>query len=344
MATLGKLWAGTIYGTNTGKFFLEMQSSDPAISGTLRLRDADLGIAVYEVEGTFDEKLKLTGKPVQGEEGMVLGELTAEAVLTPEGSLRGTWSTSIGSGGAFEAFPHDRSNTAHTLATGLAVPLQLYNKNITLGSIRLFADDVKHLLTYIRQDFTAGLPIVTFNLRGSQVTKFTDDFLRDAGTLGRLDYLKITIQEPEPTENGINRLIIVELNAFGINEIRGQSIHESWVIGKTEATAALLRRHQRTLLTTYKKFGLNLNQFVFLAMLVVIPDIDSWKDRTLFVGAIFVLLTIMLMLHARFIPNASIQLGVTNPSFLERMWPTFVSWIAAVAASLIAAWIYSLLT
>jgi hypothetical protein len=136
-------------------------------------------------------------------------------------------------------------------------PEQLYTKNIALGSIRLFAEDVKQLLTYIRQDFLTGRPVVTFNARGGEVTRYAEDFLRDADSLGRLGYFKVTIQEPEAY--GINRLVVVELSAFGSNEVRVQGVQESWVIGKAEAIASLLRGYQSTLITTYKKFGLNLN-------------------------------------------------------------------------------------
>jgi len=48
--------------------------------------------------------------------------------------------------------------------------------------------------------------------------------------------------------------------------VRGQGMHESWVIGKTEATAALLKRHERVVVTKYKKFGLGLNQIIFMGM------------------------------------------------------------------------------
>ena len=249
---IGKLWAGRMYGTNTGNLFLELENTGPNVSGTLRIMDAEHGVAVYSVEGTFDEKLKLTGEPVKGPAGLELGTLTAEAILTPEGNLRGTWVTSLGTAGPFEVFPHDGTHQQNVAQKGPSIAEQLYTKNISLGSVRLFSNDVKHLLAYIRQDFVSGQPVVTFNIRGSQVTKFSEEFLREADSLGQLEYLKVTIQEPESEGYGINRLIVVELNAFGNNEVRGQGIHESWVIGKTEGTAALLKRHERVVITNTK--------------------------------------------------------------------------------------------
>lgn len=334
MAELGKLWAGRVYGTNTGNLFIEFQRVEaPHVSGTLRFMDTAFGLAVYSFEGTFDEALKITAKPTQGGQGIQLGEITAEARLTPEGNLRGTWTSSLGAGGTFEAFPHDATPSRMQSRDAPTIPEQLYTKNVALGSIRLFAEDVRQLLTYIRQDFLTGRPIVTFNARGGEVTRYAEDFLRDADTLGRLDYFKVTIQEPEAY--GINRLVVVELSAFGSNEVRVQGVQESWVIGKAEALASLLTRYQSTLITTYKKFGLNLNQAIFLAMLVVMPSINAWTDRVVFAVVVFVLLTAMLWLHAQYIPNASIRMGVETPTFLGRIWPTLLSWLVAVSATLV---------
>jgi hypothetical protein len=343
VAELGKLWAGRVFGTNTGNLFIEFQRIEPPhVSGALRFMDTVFGLAVYSIEGTFDEALRITGKPTQGARGIELGELTAEATLTPEGNLRGTWTSSLGTGGTFEAFPHDPvPSRAQSRAAPMA-PEQLYTKNIALGSIRLFAEDVKQLLTYIRQDFLTGRPVVTFNARGGEVTRYAEDFLRDADSLGRLGYFKVTIQEPEAY--GINRLVVVELSAFGSNEVRVQGVQESWVIGKAEAIASLLRGYQSTLITTYKKFGLNLNQAIFLAMLVVMPSINAWINRALFAVSVFILLTAMLWLHARFIPNASIRMGIAKPTFLGRIWPTLLSWLVAVSAALVAALVFYWLT
>ncbi|PTR10190.1 hypothetical protein C8R32_102280 [Nitrosospira sp. Nsp5] len=276
-----------MYGTNTGNLFLELENTGPDISGTLRIMDAEHGVAEYSIKGTFDEKLKLSGDPVKGPPDIELGTLTAEAILTPEGNIRGTWVTSIGTGGAFTAYPHHGAYPENVGQAHPPIARQLYTKNIFLGSVRLFFSDVKQLISYIQEDFNSSQPVVTYNVRGSQVTKFAEDFLNEAHSLGPLNYLKITTQEPEPGGYGINRLIVVELNAQGINEVRGQSIQESWVIGKTEATAALLKPSERVLITSYKKFGLGLNHITFLAMLVFMPEIANWKDRALFVSVVF---------------------------------------------------------
>lgn len=343
MANIGKLWAGRVYGTNTGNLFIEFEKSGPDVGGKLRFMDNAFGLAIYEIQGTFDEEtLRVTGKPAKGAVGVELGDLAVEAKLTPEGNLRGTWTTTLGTRGTFDAFPHDIAAKASQARTGAAVPEQLYTRNISLGAVRLFSEDVTQLLQHIQQDFVSGRLVVTFNARGSEVTKYAEDFLQEAKSLGPLKYLKVVIQEPEA--HGINRLVVVELNAFGANEVRVQGVQESWVIGKAESVAALIKRNQSTLITTYKKFGLNLNQAIFVAMLVVMPSITKWTERALFAVAVFALLAALLWLHAKFIPNATVQMEVERPSFFTRVWPTLLSWFVAATASLVAALVFYWLT
>ncbi len=157
-----------------------------------------------------------------------------------------------------------------------------------------------------------------------------------------MNYLKILIQEHEAY--GINRVVVIELRAYGQSEIRVQGVQESWVVGKAETLFSMLKRNESTLVTTYKRFGLNLNQFVFIGMLVVMPSISTWQHRGIFAIAVFALLTFMLWLHARFIPNASIKMTEAKPTWISRTWPSLISWIGAIASSLIAALIFYWLT
>lgn len=58
MPTLGKLWAGRIFGTNTGNFFLEVEcSQEGQVTGTFRLMDTSFGLTVYPVLSTLSREL-----------------------------------------------------------------------------------------------------------------------------------------------------------------------------------------------------------------------------------------------------------------------------------------------
>lgn len=343
MPTLGRLWAGRIYGTNTGNLFIELNASGDGISGTLRLMDTFFGLAVYCVTGSFDGTLRLHGEPVQSAPGVNAGSIDATAVLTPEGHLRGEWQSSIGTAGTFEAYPHDVPPPDQRAAPGAAqVPEQIYTSSLALGALRLYAKDIWELAQFIRRDFVVGRMVVTYAVRGNEVTKYLEDFQNEAAALGELRRIKLTIQEPEA--HGINKVVVVDLNSLSQNEIRAQGINESWVVGKAEAIARMLRAHEKGLVTVYKKFGITLNQIIFLTMLVLIPAIESLWQRAGFVVFVVVLIGILFRLHTRLIPNTALYFGEQEPTVFQRMWPSLASWLIAATASLAAAVVFYWLT
>lgn len=342
MSDLGKQWAGRVYGTNTGNIFVEFEQTEPTIIGRLHLLDPLAGVAVYRLGGSFDERLELTGEWQEGGNPEAHGTLSINGRLTPDGNLRGTWISTIGTGGTFELFPHDLSVAPAQGAGEQTGPEQLYTRRKELGAIRLYADDVKELIKYITEEFSAPRPVVAYRVRGSEVAKYANDFINEFSAIGDLDYLKVTVQEPE--EHGLNRLVMVELSSTGKNELLVQSTRESWVVGRSEALANFLKPYASTLVTTYKRFGLNINSVIFLAMFVAIPEIQWWGERTIFVVAVVALLGILYWLHAKVIPNTYILLRQTQPSAIVRAWPTIVSWILAASASLAAAVVFRLIT
>jgi hypothetical protein len=342
MEALGKLWAGRMYGTNAGNIFVDLDQSVDGVTGTLRVLDAQFGLTVFRVSGSFDGTLRLHGDPIQAPPGITSGSIDATARLTPAGALRGEWQSSIGTAGTLEIYPHDvpSSDQGGTESTG--IPEQIFTANISLGALRVYAKDLWELVQFVRKDFLVGRPVITYAIRGNEVTKYLEDFKQEASTLGELRRLKLTIQEPEA--HGINKVVIVELNSLGQNEVRVQGINESWVMGKAEAIARTLRLAEKGLVTTYKKFGLTLNQFIFLAMLVLIPAIDLLWQRAVFVAIVVVLLGFLYWLHSRFIPNAIVYVGAHEPTRLQRAWPSILSWLVATTASLAAAYVFYLLT
>ncbi len=338
MATLGRLWAGQVYGTNTGNLFLEFDTVEPVVAGTLRFLDNKFGPVLYQIEGKFDDRLAASGTPLQTKPEVQVGDIVIEADLTSEGQLRGTWKSSIGTGGTFIAYPHDTSRSNHGPGQASAIPEQLYTANITLGAIRLRTEAIGEMVDFVKREFVFGRPILTYVVRGNEVTKYYEDFQSDADVPSELRYLKLTIQELEA--HGINRVVVVELSANGENVVRVQGINESWVVGKAEATARLLRAYEKSLVTTYKKFGLSLNHAIFLAMLITMPSIVLLQDRFIFAAALVALLNGLYWLHQRFIPNAIISVRTGRPSLVQSISPTVLSWVGAASASLAAALVY----
>lgn len=222
------------------------------------------------------------------------------------------------------------------------VPEQIYSSNITLGAIRLNSAAIDELVQFVRRDFLIARPVLTYVVRGNEVTKYFEDFKADVDVPPELRYLKLTIQELEA--HGINKMVVVELNARGENVVRVQGINESWVVGKAEATARMLREAEKTLATTFKKFGLTLNTLMLVAMVVTMPSIALLTDRILFAAVILALVNGLYWLHQRFIPNAVVSVRSDQPSLLRRLSPTVLSWVVAASASVAAALVYRWLT
>jgi hypothetical protein len=339
MSSIGKLWAGRLFGTNMGNLFVETSSTNGEFTGTVRFMDDRFGLVIYAITGTFDgTNVQFTGKCTQSPEGVVNGEISARGTLTPEGQLRGQWSSTIGTGGTFILHPHD-SSSGNEITPGL-LPERMHTATRSIGAIRLYAEDVQELIGFLSKDFNQGRVVVTYRERGSEVSRYASDLQNDLARLGKLRYLKLLIQEPEAY--GINRLAIVELNANGTNEIRVQGVQESWVIGKAESVASLLRLHQKTLSTTFRSFGLNIKGLLALGTLVALPELSIGK-RIIFVAVVAIIAWLIVQAHTRFIPNVLVYLSPRLPNAIERAWPQLLSWLIAVTSALVASIAYGVL-
>ncbi len=339
MTGIGRLWAGKIYGTNTGNLFAELEPSDGAFNGTLRLLDDRFGVAIYSVTGTFDGvSITIRGTPSQSAEGQELGVLNATGSLGPEGQIRGQWSTTIGTGGTYVLLPHDAA-TPTEAATGLTTE-QLHTASRNIGALRLYADDIQELIDLVSRDFAQGRVVLTYRERGHEVSRYASDMQTDLGRLGELRYLKLYIQCPDA--HGINKFALIELNAAGINEVRVQGIQESWVVGKAETIAAALKRSQKTLSTTFRTFGLNINGLLAIGTLVFLPEL-SLTRRVPFVFAMALIGWGILQVHTRFIPNVIVYLSPKTPTKIERAWPQILSWLIAATSAVVASVVYGIL-
>ena len=156
MTLLAKKWAGRLYGTNTGNIFLEINQEGKKVDGVARFMDNLYGLALYKFTGEFENELILNCIPIEEKEGMEYGNIKVKAMLTPEGNLRGEWESTIGTAGTLDAYPHDVVQPTQDPDKSQSVPEQVFNKNIELGSVRLFREDLLNLISFIQKEFTAS--------------------------------------------------------------------------------------------------------------------------------------------------------------------------------------------
>ncbi len=344
MSTLSRYWAGSIYGTNTGNVFVELLGDRENLHGTLRVQDHQYGLAVYDISGGFDgTTLTVHGRPREAPHGIELGEIDVSGKLTENGQIKGIWSSTLGTSGPFILHPHDQDEgreQENRPADHLDTSQQLHTATRAVGAVRLYAEDVKHLVEYVSVDFTNTIVIVSFRERGIEKSMFAAEFLKESERLGEHRYLRLYLQEPDAY--GLIKFVNVRLDAEGDNEIRVQGAQESWVTGKAESLSALLRNFEKPLATSFRKYGLNVNGFMLLFVIALIPDLDFWR-RVAFLVAVVVLVAVVAEMHKKFIPNTVIYLSPRKPGSLGRAMPTILSWALAFTSALVAALAYGLI-
>lgn len=339
MAELGRLWAGNLFGTNTGKLSLELESAVPdghESPGVLRVSDDNFGVIVYAVHAKFDgAKATIEGAPQAQIEGLVQGKISAEAALQPNGHLSGQWSSDIGTGGAFQLFPH----LGAAAPTGEKQPEQIYTTNKDLGALRLYRNDLAEIISVLRRKFPASRIVVTHIDRGAELMLYSDDFEEKLDALDHLDWIKFNVQAI--SGGGFSKSLTLDLGQ-SFNRVTTQGPDESWVLGEAEATASMLRVKQSKLSTAIGKYRVNVNQLIFVAALVAMPDLNL-RDRAIFMVAVIALILLANKITQALVPNFDLDLKGERPSFAAQIWPSALSWLISATAGVAASLVYGLL-
>ena len=333
MPNIAGHWNGNVFGTNTGNLHLEVTQNGEAIQGTLRFADHQFGINVYAIQGTAtDDGIEFDLTPSQIPEGLEAGPGTVTATIAADGSLQGSWQTTIGSAGTFRAYRHLASDPT-TLE-----PLQLFNRSLSIGAVRMYRRGVENLIDVLRKDFVSGRPVVTYLRDGNEISEYADTFLSRSDAPEELQNLKITIQELEP--NGMyNMSASAEFYRSGGNIVRTSGTNESWVLGKCSSLFAEAKRSEKRLASTYLTHGLKVNLLIMLALLVALPELEL-ANRALFAVAVVLLLWALSTVHGRVIPSTLVRMASVRPNWFVRTWDQALSWVLTVASAFAASWLF----
>lgn len=332
-------WAGRIYGTNTGNIFCEFIPEKDKIVGTARINDDSYGLSLFKIVGNQNSSIEL--ELTQFSEREELNNpirINVKLKLQNDGNIIGEWLSENGHAGTFALYPHKNIDSKSISLE----PQQIYSKTLRLGSIRLFRKDMEAIINFIKKDFPDSRLIITYNKYGSDVIKFADDFLNELDSLGELKGIKLSIQDIATNQS--SRMVNVDLYPRENSEIRISGSNESWVLGKAESIKNQFSSFTNKFVTNYKRYGLVLNSLIFFIMLILIPEINPIEKRAIFVGSVVFLLSLMVLVHKRFIPNTIIFLTDIKPSVWNRIWPSTLSWLISLTSALVASLIYYYLT
>ncbi len=330
MIALNPLWAGQIYGTNTGKIFLEIAPDDNGYAGTLRLADDQFGLSLFKVVVQQTEDLiTLQGNPITKDENVELSQFAAVAKLKSNGQMSGEWKTSLETAGTFELFPH----VGVRLPAKEVGPEQLYTASKDLGALRLSKLDLETLLATVQRKFPESKIVVTHVERGAELARYAPDFLANLEAIGEMRWIKINGQAA--VTDRLARIITIDLGP-NFNRVTTQGPDESWVLGEAEATSSYLKPFERRLSTAIGKYHINFNLIIVLGALVAMPDLSIGK-RAIFAVSVLGLILAAQKLQANLIPNLVISSFEKSQGKLVQLWPSILSWLismtAAVAAS-----------
>lgn len=325
--TLTKRWAGRAWGTNIGNVFVALKGDDAALTGTLRMNEDGVGVAVYAVEGTFDAPtLSLTGGPQEEIDGVEFGQLTVNGTMNAKGEIHGDWETTIGTGGTFTLFPHSGGEPV----SDLQLAEQLHTARHAFGAIEIDKGQITEIAESIRREFQNVIVTV---VAGTEQARYLEDFKQRQFTVDRAEIIKIFAQKPDGS--GLNQVVSIE---FGpqINTAMTQGANEAWVLGQLETLKRDLKRYERTYITTFKRWGIGINQVMLLAAIVFLPSLSGLKDRAILIAVVLGLIFGVDWLHSRYVPYAAIYLREKKKGWFGKAWPRVASWAIGIVATVVA--------
>jgi hypothetical protein len=333
---LNALWAGQLYGTNTGKLFLELQPDGEHYAGTLRLADDVFGLSVFNVVvQQSNDFITLQGSPARETEEVEVTNFTAVAKLKSNGQLTGEWKTANETAGTFELFPH----VGVRLPTRDVGPEQLYTASRDLGALRLSKADLVSLLNTVQRKFPESKIVVTHIERGAELARYAQDFLASIDDFSELRWIKINGQAA--VTDRFARIITIDLGP-NFNRVSTQGPDESWVLGEAEATASFLKSFESRLSTAIGKHHVNFNLLIFLGALIAMPDL-SLEKRTIFAISVLVFIIIAQKLQSNLIPNLVISATEKPKGKFLQFWPSILSWLISMTAAVAASVAYKYL-
>lgn len=331
---LTKRWAGRTWGTNIGNLFVVLKGEDAALTGVLRINEQGVGIAVYNVEGSFEAPtLKLAGAPAAEVEGVELGHFTAVGTMNAKGEVHGDWETKIGTAGTFVLFPHAGGEQPDDVRSAEQFHIARHN----FGAIEIDREQITEIAESIRREFPS---VVVTVVAGTEQARYLEDFKQLQFAVDRAEIIKIFAQKPDGS--GSNQVVSIE---FGpqVNTAMTQGANEAWVLGQLETLKRDLKRYERTYITNFKRWGIGINQVMLLAAIVFLPSLSDLRNRAVLMGVVLALIFGVNWLHSRYVPFAAIYLREKEKGWLGKAWPRVASWgigiVAAVIGALVAAYL-----
>lgn len=330
---LGK-WVGDIYGTHhchvlaeftltDGNTFLEVRAqSTPAITAIFRgpVASPDF-VEAKETEVTLSELIN----------GSLSGlQVTINIQATNQDVLQGAWETTNGAKGVVQLsrwkFTPNNKQPEHQ------EPTEIIAREYKFGNLRIYKNDVYEIIK-IMQLLVApdGVIFVTEEHDGVKRTSLAQAYLNKERKPNDLTSLVIAAQK---NMNGFTSSLVLNLIRNGVSTLSVQSPDVLWFYSTPMAVKELLDKKSDKIIELYRKYGLNFNALLFLALLIWLPD--AAKDRAIFVVSFLA----FVLLHACVHKRAALSLinpEKERPSGFKEKHPTISYILLTLASAFLAA-------
>lgn len=153
------VWTGTIEGTNTGGFTLELQQNGLVISGLARFSEPAYGQYEYIVNGQVENGVFLHLTPGRRFSPVALGEVKVVGKYD-NGVLSGHWQSSIGTAGVFSARKFENKELEKELPSENSVFLVHGHDEGTKYAVARFLEQIGVSPVILHEQINKGMTIV----------------------------------------------------------------------------------------------------------------------------------------------------------------------------------------
>lgn len=154
------IWTGEMKGTNVGGMSLELQHSGDRIYGQGQFYEPALGTYSYDIQGAVKNEqvtFFLTPKPNQGYQ---LGNIQATCTLVDKNDLSGTWKSTLGTSGVFEAHRYDPASKRNDELSPRSVFLIHGHDEGTKEKVARFLEKLGLSVVILHEQVNKGMTII----------------------------------------------------------------------------------------------------------------------------------------------------------------------------------------
>lgn len=327
-------WIGNVYGTHPSNVFAEFNKQNGEMSVSIRsATPLSNEVSIFIGICTQNEKsIAITiNELVNGQQTTTTGNATLNVIS--ENQLEGNFEFNNQAKGIIKISRFLFTNSINEQSQ----PLQIIAKEIILNyPLKIYKKDIQKIITIMQELATpAGTLVITEQSKGTKIIKYSNDYLKVEEHQENVDSLSFTSQV---MVHGFTNTLTLNLNRNSPSYIISQSTDFLW----SHTTPILLKEtlEQKTtkLLGLYKRFGLEINGFLFLILLIILPSFE-FKTRLVFVTG-FLVFAFSYRVGYRHLSQTILEANADKPTKFREKYPK-ITYIALTIFSLLVGAIIS---